>query len=271
MAPVESLDPDSSMWDAIASDLRFYREKTGLSLTQLANKIGCTRQTVSNMEYARPTHRLNADQAAALDELWELNRHFRRLLRWARTRHHPQWFQEYEGYETKASSLRMFEPLLVPGLFQTEDYARTMLTAARVVKDVEAAVRRRMERQQLLTREDPPLLWVLLDEGVLDRPVGGSAVMRAQLERMLEVGSLPNVTIRVIPRAAGFHVGLEGSFVLATIPDGELAYMEAWGGGRLEEDRAAIRRYGTLYDRIGAEALPESSSRTLMRQILEKM
>jgi hypothetical protein len=159
----------------------------------------------------------------------------------------------------------------VPGLFQTEDYARTMLTAARVVKDVEAVVRRRMERQQLLTREDPPLLWVLLDEGVLDRPVGGSAVMRAQLERMLEVGSLPNVSIRVIPRAAGFHVGLEGSFVLATIPNGEVAYMEAWGGGRLEEDRAAIRRYGTLYDRIGAEALPESSSRTLIRQILEKM
>ncbi len=165
----------------------------------------------------------------------------------------------------------MFQPSIVPGLFQTENYARTVLTTGRVVKDIELTIRRRMERQKVLTRTDPPLLWVLLDEGVLDRPVGGPEVMREQLARLLEVSELPHVSVRVIPRKVGFHVGLEGAFLLASVKEGDVAYMEAWGGGRLSQDRAEVTRYGTLYDHIGAHAEPEVSSRVLIATCMENM
>jgi hypothetical protein len=267
----ESLDPDSSMWHWMAVDLHFHRTRNKLSCAQLGRVLECNRQSVSNMEAARPGWRLDEDQAAKLDKLWELNGHFTRMLKYAKSRHEIDWFAQQVTYESRATVMRIYEALLVPGLFQTEDYARAALTAGQVVKDVEAAVAVRIDRQKILAKEDPPTLWILLNQSVLEQPVGGPKVMKAQLARLLEASRLPNVVLRVVPRSLGAHVGLDGPFTIMTVNEGDVAYMEAVGGGRLSWDRAEIRGYGVRYDRIGADALSRDSTRSLIEQVTEGM
>lgn len=267
MAPVESLNPDRSLWDWIASDLRFYREKGGYSLSALGELIGAQKQTVSNVEHGRPGWRLNEDQAHKLDALFDLNHHFTRLLGYARAGHDGEWFRQWLHYAEKALSIRMYEALVVPGLLQTPDYAHALLTGCGVVEDVPTAVEARMERQELLTRKDPPRLWVLLNESILDQPIGSSAVMRDQLCRLLEVPR--HVTVRVVRRSTGGHVGLEGPFLITKTRETEVAYMEACGGGRLSKDQLEVTRYSERMESVSSLALPVDRSRDLITAKIE--
>jgi transcriptional regulator with XRE-family HTH domain len=270
MAPIESLDPDKSFKHWIASDLRFFREREELSLSQMGQIMGCSRHTVSNIEHARDGWNMNEDHAKRLDTYLRLNKHFTRLVFYARTAHDPDWFAEYAKYEAKALVARFYRLSLVPGLFQTEDYARALFTASRMVDDVEAAVANRMKRQEVLSRQDPPHVWVLLDESILRRPIGGPEVMKAQLARLYEAVELPNVSIRVVPESTGYYLGLDGSFSTLTMETGDLVFVEAPGGGRLIQDKAEARRFGIIWDRIGASALPWDSSRDLIAQAMER-
>ncbi|WP_433338852.1 DUF5753 domain-containing protein [Spirillospora sp. CA-294931] len=127
-----------------------------------------------------------------------------------------------------------------------------------------------MKRQEVLTRKRPPLLWVLMDESVLYRPVGGPGVMREQLARLVEASDTPHVMIRVIPQATGFHLGLDGSFNTLTMESSESAYVEAPGGGRLIQGNTEVREFGVRWDRIGASALPWDSSRDLVARAMER-
>lgn len=270
MAPVASLDPDTSFKHWIAADLRFYREGREMSLAQMGSVMGCSRHTVSNIEHARDGWNLNEDQAATLDAFLVLNGHFGRLVRYARTAHDPDWFAEYAKYEAKALIVRTYRLSLMPGLLQTPEYARALLTSSRLVVDVEAAVEARMKRQEIITRPDPPLVWVLLDENILHRPIGGSRVMHAQLTRLREATELPHLTVRVVPQSAGFHLGLHGSFNSLTTEKAELVFVEAPGGGRLIQGSTEVRDFGVRWDRIGASALPWDSSRDLIERAMEK-
>lgn len=266
----ESLDPDSSIWHWMAVDLHFYRTKHGFSCAQLGKIIGCNRQSVSNMEAARPGWRLDDDQTAKLDKLWDLNGHFSRLLRYARARHDADWFAQIVTYEKRAVEMRLYEALIVHGLLQTEAYARSLLVAGGV-KDVDIAVAARMARQKILNNENPPLLWVLLNESILHQPVGGPEVMRTQLAHLLDMSERPNIVLRVVPRSLGAHMGLDGSFQITTVTEGDVAYMEAVGGGRLSLDKAESRRYRVRYDRIGADSLSRDSTRSLLAHLMETM
>ncbi|MFG1999941.1 Scr1 family TA system antitoxin-like transcriptional regulator [Spirillospora sp. NPDC048911] len=257
----ESLDPDNSLWDWIAVDLFFYRSKHGMSCAQLGQRLKVNRQAVSNMEAGR--YRLDETKAKILDDLWHLNKHFQRLLHYARTGHDPDWFKAHVRYEARATTIKIYEALVLPGLLQTPGYARALLTAGRA-DDVEAAVAGRLARQEILARPSPPDLWVILCENVLDWPVGGPEVMKAQLAHLLEIGELPHVAVRVLPRSAGANDGLEGSFEVLTVREGDISYMEACGGGRLEQDPAEVRRYGIRHDRIGALAESVASSRRVI-------
>jgi len=270
VAPVEYLDPDSSFKHWIASDLRFFREREGLSLSQIGQVMGCNRHNVSNLEHARDGWNMNERQAARLDEYLRLNGHFGRLVRYARTAHDPEWFVEYAKHEAKALEIRTYRLSLFPGLLQTPEYARELLTSSRLVDDIEAAVDARMRRQEVLTRPKPPLVWVLLDETVLYRPVGGRQVMRDQLARLRDAVNLPHVTIRIVPLSAGFHLGLDGMFNGLTMQTGELAFAEAPGGGRLIQGDPEIREFGFRWDRIGASALPWDASRDLITKAMEQ-
>jgi hypothetical protein len=128
-----------------------------------------------------------------------------------------------------------------------------------------------MARQESLTREPPPVLWVLITENVLDWPMGGPEVMCEQLSYLLEVSERPNIGIRVIPRSAGAHFGVDGSFKIMTSPSGDVADTESPGGGRLVSSGLEVQSYVVRYDRIGQKALPEDLSRQLIARVMETM
>jgi transcriptional regulator with XRE-family HTH domain len=273
----ETLDADSSMWHWIAVDLHFWRAKSGMTLEALGKVIGLSRGAVSNLEAARPGFKLSDDQAEKLDQLWGLNEHFQRLLRYARAGHEPDWFREHLKYEARATTIKVYELAVVPGLLQTEEYARLLFTAAGS-KDPEAQVQARMRRQEALEKSDPLQLWVLLDQGVIDRCVGDPPeidndrkVMKAQLTRLLEVSEWRNISLRVVPRSVGFHDGIAGAFKVLTIPECDVAYTEATGGGRLSLDASDVCNFVVAFDRVGAEALNRRASRDLIKRAMEAM
>lgn len=163
-----------------------------MSLSQMGKVMGCNRHTVSNVEHARDAWNLSEEQAKRLDAFLRLNHHFQRLVHYARTVHNPDWFADYSKYETKALVVRTYRLSLFPGLFQTPDYARALMTAAQQVEDVDAAVEQRMKRQEMLTRTDPPHVWVLLDENMsiwsassLIRPRAEGAGSRISSDRVV--------------------------------------------------------------------------------------
>jgi transcriptional regulator with XRE-family HTH domain len=270
MAPVEYLTPDTSFKHWIASDLRFWREREGLSLSQMGLIMGASRHTVSNIEHARDGWNMNEDHAARLDKHFNLNNHFTRLVHYARTAHDPDWFLEYARFELRAMIIRTYRLALFPGLFQTPEYAHAIISASQTVTDIDAAVEKRMQRQEVLTRDKPPHVWALIDETVLHRPIGGPRVMHDQLARLYEAAALPNVTIRVVRQGVGSHPGLDGSFNGLTMENRELVFVEAPGGGRLVQDNAEVRWFGVRWEEIGASALPWDSSRDLMAEAMER-
>jgi Domain of unknown function (DUF5753)/Helix-turn-helix domain len=137
----------------------------------------------------------------------------------------PQWFRAYVDLESAAVLIRTYEAQFVPGLLQTEEYMRAVIQGALLddTPDVaEQRVQLRLTRQQLLDREDAPRLWAVVDEAALRRPVGSREVMRTQLERLIEAAELPNVTLQVLPFAAGAHPAMVGAFSILRFPEPEL-------------------------------------------------
>lgn len=272
MAARDRLDPDTSMWDWIASDLHFYRTKEGLSCAQLGRYLGLSRGAVSNLEAARPRHRLQEHHARRLDERWGLNGHFMRLLRYARRGHDPNWFREHLHLEAAAQELRIFEPMLVPGLFQTEAYARSLFASSGAQGDVlESGVQMRMSRQSILSAQDAPWVLAMIDEQVLRRPVGGRTVMRQQLTKLLDLSKLPNVTMQVIPVSTGWYPGVEGAFKIMRVDETEYVYTDAVGGGRLAGGKADVRPYSVRFDLIRARAWPVDMSLRVIKRAMETM
>jgi transcriptional regulator with XRE-family HTH domain len=269
VAVADTINPDASLWHWLAYDLRRYRLAHRQSVTEVGRIMGTARTTVSNFEAMR--RRPDLDHMKRVDAAWRTSGHFLRLLNFARLNHDPNWFMEHLAYEARSRVLHIFEPLIIPGLLQTPEYARVTI-GAEGGEDVDTAVQTRMARQDILTRKQPPRLHVLLDECVLDRPVGGPAIMRAQLSRLLEVGDLSNVVIRVFPRQAGYHLGLTGAFKIMTCePEGDIAYTEASEGGRLVLDGAGVARFTLRFDEIGSECLSRSASRDMIKRAMESM
>jgi hypothetical protein len=164
--------------------------------------------------------------------------------------------------------IKAFETLYVPGLLQTADYARAALIAGAHV-DPESGVATRLARQEILERPNPPLLWAIIDQAVLCRPVGGSKVMKAQLAHLLELGDRANIGVRVVPWSAGEYIGQDGAFKILTSDKTDVAYAEAPTGGRLVLEPNEVRGFGLRYDRVGAKALPEDLSRGLILEVME--
>jgi len=196
----------------------------------------------------------------------------------------PEWFDLYVGLEAAASRLFLYGQELVPGLFQTEDYARTLITADHPEEgDAEAdrRVRLRMARQALVRRPiDPPALQVALNESVLRRPVGGAEIMAAQLQRLAEASHMPNVSLRVVPFAAGFHPGiLSGSFNILRFPlngNGEeseppTVYADLYTGALYLDKPNELQRYSDAFTGIWQHALDEPASRELIEQAAEAL
>ncbi|MCO5993859.1 helix-turn-helix domain-containing protein [Actinoallomurus rhizosphaericola] len=264
------LDPDSDPWDKITLDLQFHAKKSNMSYRHVARLLGRSYSNVSNIMTGR--RRIKEEDAAKLDAHWELGQHFTWLLKQARRQanHDREWFKAYLGHEAAADTIKTYEALAVPGLFQLPEYAAALIGALGT-QDVEEQVARRMARQVILSKRSPPTIWALLSQNALDWPVGGSEVMRNQLAHLLGLAELPNVGLRVVPRSAGAHAGFSGSFTLLFGESGDVAHTEASGRGRLVESPSEVREYWDRYDRIGQSALPERASLELIEKLMKEL
>jgi hypothetical protein len=184
----------------------------------------------------------------------------------------PDWFETYLGLESAATATRCFDIQFVNTLFQTEDYARavTRLSHQSVPPiEIEDRVALRLRRQDLLARTDPPRIWSVMDESVLHRPVGGLAVMRAQLHRLFEVTKMPHVTIQVVPFARSGHAGESGSFTILRFGERDLpdvVYMEQLTSAIYLEQRPDVEHYLEVMDRLSGVALTPAATTQLIEQ-----
>lgn len=186
----------------------------------------------------------------------------------------PSWFDAYVGLEEAARVIRTYEVQFVPGLLQTADYAAAITQAAfpqGADKLVAERVQLRLERQRLLTRPDPPQVWAVVDEAALRRPIGGRAVMRGQLEHLLEVTKLPAVSLQVMPFRYGAHAAEGGAFILLRFADPDLrdlVYLESLAGASYLDDQASLDIYVQAADRLAVDAADPAASTEIISSIL---
>ncbi|MGH3323404.1 MAG: DUF5753 domain-containing protein, partial [Streptomyces sp.] len=185
----------------------------------------------------------------------------------------PDWSRAFMAYSARAESIRQYAAHVVPGLLQTESYARAVLSVGRSLRgeeQLEERITARMERQERLAGPDRPEVWAVLDEAVLMRPVGGRDVMRDQLSRLLEAAESSSVTVQVLPFDHGAHDLLGGSMTVLTMADDtEAVYLEGADYGQLIEEPAEVKRHSVIYDRLRAVALPPKMSLDMIRCVME--
>ena len=188
----------------------------------------------------------------------------------------PGWFENYLGLESASSAIRAFEIQFVHGLFQTEDYARAVTRLGHKTApaaEIEHRVGLRVKRQDLLTSADPPRIWSVMDEAVLRRPVGGSAVMRSQLHRLIEVAKMPQVTVQIVPFASGGHAGASGSFTVLRFEEQDLpdvVYIEQLTGAAYLEQRSDVEHYLAVMDQLSSEALTPAATTRFIEQVAKE-
>lgn len=189
----------------------------------------------------------------------------------------PGWFHTYLGLEEAAALIRTYEVQFVPGLLQSEDYARAVIhygNPAAPPEEIERRVSLRMRRQQLLTRsEAPPHLWAVVDEGALRRRIGSDAMMAAQLELLIKAAELPNVTFQVLPFGAGAHAAEAGAFTFLRFPEPDLpdvVYVEQLTGALYLDKREDVDAYMAAMDRLGVESAPPRTTVEILDRILQE-
>lgn len=184
------------------------------------------------------------------------------------------WFEGYLGLEAAASVIRTFELQFVHGLFQTEAYARavTLLGYSAAPSDeIDRRVSLRLKRQDLLTSPAPPQVWSVIDEGALQRPVGGRAVMRAQIKRLIEVAELRHVTLQVVPFSMGGHAAAGGSFTIlrfseSDVPD--VVYVEQLTSALYLDRREDVDHYLEIMNQLSIQALPPGETTHFLTEII---
>jgi transcriptional regulator with XRE-family HTH domain len=269
-------DASASPRRVFGAMLRYYRTRAGLSQDQLGARVYLSSDMIGKVEQGQRTPSEQFVEACeAIPELGangalrELRGQLKDLLQ---QRAHPGWFADWLGKEAHAVKLRSYELAVIPGLLQIEAYARALLSdrIGSNPGDVDEKVTARMERQEILDREKPPELWVILDEGVLHRRVGGNDVMREQLKRLGEMARRPNIVVRVLSASLGVHDGLPGAgFVIAEFHDGpSAAYQDTAVRGQVIEDADDISVLADTWDRLVAEALPRRASLELVEEVL---
>jgi transcriptional regulator with XRE-family HTH domain len=188
----------------------------------------------------------------------------------------PTWFEHYLSLEQAADIIRSYEVQFIPGLLQTEDYARAVMCLgpdAGPESQLERRVSLRMNRQRLLRRPGPPRLWMVIDEAALRRPIGGPATMRAQIRHLLEVAALPGITVQVLPFSAGGHAATGGPITLLRFPQQELSdvvYLEQLASAVYPGKPAEIQHYWNVLNQVATDAEPPAATTGILRRILEQ-
>jgi transcriptional regulator with XRE-family HTH domain len=257
------------------------RERAGVSYEQAAAALDVTHATIRRMEKAEVGLKIpyvekllttyGVTDPGEVEGFLALAREANRRGWWHRYRDVlPEWFSAFVSLEQEAHVIRAYEPHYVPGLLQTEAYARAVLRAGLPNASdevIERGVALRHERQRLLTGENPPLLWVVIDETVLRRPIGGPDVMRDQVDRLIESCAMPNVRLQVIPFATGPHPAMYGPFHIFRFEIPELPDMvcaESLVGAVYFDERDDVSTFLEALDRMCAQAAPAQSTEAFL-------
>ncbi len=269
-------------------ELRRMREEAGLTHTEVAQRLEWSASKLSRIETGQS--RVQTGDVRDLLDVYGVTDEATRdaLVQLAREARRRGWWTRYTdvlgsgtyvGLEAEASVIHTYESQFVPGLLQTEDYARAVIRAGQARPDPEALERRvaaRMARQEILTRTDPPEIWAILDEPVVSRPVGGAEIMREQLRHIIELSTRPNttLTIQVLPLSVGAHPGMNGPFVILEFQgpkDPPMVYLETATDGLYLEEPSDIERYTLRFSHLVARALGPDESRTMIADLADRM
>jgi len=267
----------------LGQELRRLREAAGTTIDQVAERLNCSASKISRIETGQSgvSSREVRDILAAYEVEGELAEWLVEMAREAKQR---GWWQlygtvltsAYVGLEAAAAELRSFEPLVIPGLLQTEEYARAMVLAGwpdMSAEEVEQRIRVRMKRQSLLFQDDPLQLSIILDEAALRRPVGGIDAMRRQLDKLVNAAGLPHVTLQVLPLSAGAHGGMDGAFTILLFEEQanqNLVFAANGAGGLFLEKDEELARYAAIFDGLRNEALSPPQSAKMIATLAKE-
>ncbi|WNE99823.1 helix-turn-helix transcriptional regulator [Streptomyces luomodiensis] len=268
--------------------LQDLREKAGLSFEQAGRALDVTHATIRRMEKAEVGLKLpyvekllrtyGVTDPEEVEGFLALAREANKAGWWHRFRDVlPEWFNTFVSLEVEANLIRAYEPHYIPGLLQTEDYARAVLRAGMPhapETEIERNVALRMERQALLTRDNPPMLWVVMDETVVRRPIGGTETMRAQISRLIEEAEAPHIRLQIMPFDAGPHPAMYGPFHIFRFPIPELpdiAYTETLVSGSYFDQRDDVSAFLEALDRMCAQAAPAQTTQAILGRIRKEI
>lgn len=269
-----------------AEELKAHRDARGWTQADLAAKITYSESLIAQVETCRRPP--SKDLAMGLDRVFATPGFredtpdsagaagtFGRMAAKLRNLPFPASFRSFAPYEAEAVALHVFEHSLIPGLLQTEAYARAVLSTRPNTPpdEIDSLVAGRLARQAVLLRDDPPapILWALVDEGALYRPVAAPELMHEQLMQLAEVSGHPNITVQVIPYSAGGHTGLLGACTLADLVGStSIVNIEDIADGRVADDDATVSRVTLRFNCLRSEALPKGASRELIVRVAEE-
>lgn len=265
----KKLQPAESAKAHYGHRLRKYRDKHGWSQPQLAEKVFCTGDLISKIETG--VNVATPDMSKRFDALFGLDEEFEDLQLLAAEDVIPGWFRPYVEFERQAASVRVFDPLHIPGLLQNEAYARAILSSRYDGQDLDEAVAARIARQSILARKRPPWLLVLVSEWALRRPVGDPAIQRAQLQHLLHLAQSRNITIQVVPASAQDFTS--GAFTLFSFKEeADIGYLDAAKSfGRPIHKHNEVEELKVEFDLIRASALTAEDSFAFIQAVQESL
>ncbi|MGC0317462.1 helix-turn-helix domain-containing protein [Kitasatospora acidiphila] len=281
------MDSPTVLRRRLGTELGKLRSSRGMNAKDVAAALGWSASKLSRIESGSvPLQDRDASKLLAHYGVEDPNevKHFISLTRQSRQQGWwhaygdalPDWFKAYIGLETDATKIVTFQCELVPGLLQTESYARQVIRAmnpTESAEDIERRVALRMERQQVLDRQEPPQLWAIIGEAVIRRQVGEPSVMRAQLQHMADMADTrPNITIQVLPFSAGAHAAMGSSFSVLSFSDipGSVAYSEVTTSSIYTERETEIERHEETFLRLMASSVQPEKSVSWLREVAEE-
>ncbi|ANH92017.1 MULTISPECIES: helix-turn-helix transcriptional regulator [unclassified Streptomyces] len=266
----------------LGQELRRLRELKGMTAEEVAERLLVSQSKISRLENGRRS--ISQRDVRDLCGVYEVEDHriVDSLMQMAKDSRQQGWWHSfgdipysvYIGLETDAASLRVYDPQVVPGLLQTRQYAEALIAGAlpeTTPADIEKRVQVRMRRQERIAAAENPLrLWTVLDEAALRRVVGGPALMREQLEHLVEQSRLPHVTVQVIPFGMGAHPGLNGQYAILEFPDtadSSVVYIEGVTSDLYLEKANDVQKYSVMYEHLRAQALNVEQSREFIEKV----
>ena len=272
----------------LGSQLRRLREAKGITREDAGYTIRASESKISRMELGRVSFKerdvtdllslYGVDDETERAALVTLVREANQAGWWhSFSDAMPNWFQTYVGLEEAAALIRTYQVQFIPGLLQTEDYARSIMLLNRPHTDpgeLERRINVRMRRQKLVAEGDGPRLWAVVDEAALRRPVGGPAVMKAQIQRPIDAADMPNIVVQVMPFRFGGHAAESGAFTILRFPEQDLpdvVYLEQLTSALYLDKRDDVDQYVQVMERLSVDSLTPESSVELLSSLLKEI